>query len=228
MAAPTVRQSFDDPTEPFAAWVRQHARSVGIAALAIVVLGGGLWLYQYATVQQALHADQQLMQPERSLGAGNIPLAQNDLKQLIQRYKGTAAATQASMLLAQTYFDQKKQGDGIAVLEKVPRGGASAPFAPAVEALIGVGYSDQGKYREAAAHYLTASTLTPYAGTRGQYKVNAARALTYAGDTAQAVAVWTELAKDESSPLSAEAHLRLGELTVKAAAGAGAAAPAKK
>jgi predicted negative regulator of RcsB-dependent stress response len=218
MAAPTARQSFDDPTEPFAAWVRQHAKSVGIAVLAVVVLGGGLWLYQYATVQQALRADEQLMQPERSLGAGNIPLAQNDLKQLIQRYKGTAAATQASMLLAQTYYDQKKQADGIAILEKVPRGGVSAPFAPAVESLIGVGYSDEGKYREAAAHYVTASTLTPYAGVRGQYKANAARALTNAGDTTQAVAMWTALAQDETSPLAAEAHLRLGELTAKAAA----------
>jgi tetratricopeptide (TPR) repeat protein len=217
MAAPTARQSFDDPTEPLAAWVRLHARSVGIALAAVVVLGGGLWLYQYATVQQALKADESLMLPERSLGAGNVPLAQTDLKQLIQRYKGTAAATQAAMLLAQTYYDQNKQADGIAVLEKVPRGGASAPFGPAVESLIGVGYSDQGKYREAAAHYQTASTLTPYAGVRAQYEANAARALTYAGDTAQAIAVWTGLAKDEASPLAAEAHLRLGELTAKPA-----------
>ena len=217
MAAPTARQSFDDPTEPFAAWIRLHAKSVGIALAAVLVLGGGVWLYQYATVQQALKADEQLMLPERSLGAGNVPLAQNDLKQLIQRYKGTAAATQASMLLAQTYYDQHKQADGIAVLEQVPRGGASAPFSPAVESLIGVGYSDQGKYHEAATHYLAASTLTPYDGVRAQYKANAARALTYAGDTTQAVALWTALSKDEASPLAAEAHLRLGELTAKPA-----------
>jgi tetratricopeptide (TPR) repeat protein len=217
MAAPTVRQSFDDPTEPFVVWLRQHAKSVGITVAAIVVLGGGLWLFQYATVQQALKADEQLLNPERSLGAGNVPLAQNDLKVLIQRYKGTAAATQAAMLLAQTYYDQNKEADGIAVLDAVPRGGASAPFAPAVEALIGVGYSDQGKYRDAATHYKTAATLTPYADVRGQYSANAARALTYAGDTAQAVSLWTALANDETSPLAAEAHLRLGELTAKAA-----------
>jgi tetratricopeptide (TPR) repeat protein len=202
MAAPTVRQSFDDPTEPFVAWLRQHAKSVGITVAAIVVLGGGLWLYQYATVQQALKADEQLLNPERSLGAGNVPLAQNDLKVLIQ---------------AQTYYDQGKEADGIAVLEAVPRGGASAPFAAAVEALIGVGYSDQGKYRDAAAHYKTAGTLTPYPDVRAQYSANAARALTYAGDTAQAVSLWTELAHDETSPLAAEAHLRLGELTAKPA-----------
>ena len=217
MAAPAARQNFDDPTEPLSTWFRLHAKSATIVAAAVVVLGGGLWLYQYATVQQSLKADEQLIQPERSLGAGNIPLAQNDLKQLIQRYKGTAAATQASLLLAQTYYDQGKQADGIAVLEKVPRGGASAPFAPAIESLIGVGYSDQGKYHDAATHYLSASTLTPYAGVRSQYKANAARALTYAGDTAQAVSLWTGLANDEASPLAAEAHLRLGELTAKPA-----------
>jgi predicted negative regulator of RcsB-dependent stress response len=217
MAAPTARHSFDDPTEPFVAWLRLHAKSVGITLAAIVVLGGGLWLYQYATVQQALRADEQLLNPERSLGAGNVPLAQNDLKQLIQRYKGTSAATQAAMLLAQTYYDQNKEADGIAVLQGVPRGGASAPFAPAVEALIAVGYSDQTKYKDAAEHYLTASTLTPYKDVREQYKANAARAFTYAGDTTQAVAQWTALAADEISPLAAEAHLRLGELTAKPA-----------
>jgi hypothetical protein len=41
--------------------------------------------------------------------------------------------------------------------------------------------------------------------------------LTYAGDTAQAVSLWTGLANDETSPLAAEAHLRLGELTAKPA-----------
>jgi hypothetical protein len=220
MAAPAARSpSFDDndPTESLVAWVREHARSVGITVAALVVLGGGVWLYQYASVQQSLKADEQLLLPERSLGAGNVPLAQNDLKQVVQRYKGTAAATQAAMLLAQTYYDQNKQTDGISVLEGVPRGGASAPFAPAVEALIAVGYSDQGKYREASTHYQTASTLTPYKDVRQQYTANAARASTYAGDTAEAVALWTQLANDESSPQAAEAHLRLGELTAKAA-----------
>jgi tetratricopeptide (TPR) repeat protein len=217
MAAPTARPSFDDPTEPVADWLRLHARSVGIALAAVLVLGGGVWLYQYASVQQALHADEQLLLPERSLGAGNVPLAQNDLKQLIQRYKGTAAATQAAMLLAQTYYDQHKEVDGIAVLESVPRGGASAPFAPAVQALIAVGYSDQAKYREAATHYQAAATLTPYKDVRGQYKADAARAFSYAGDTAQAVTLWTELSTDDASPLAAEAHLRLGELTTKPA-----------
>lgn len=217
MAAPSVRESFDDPTEPFANWVRQHAKSLGIAVAALVVLGGGVWLYQYASVQQSLKADEQLLLPERSLGAGNVPLAQNDLKQVVQRYKGTAAATQAAMLLAQTYYDQNKQADGVAVLEGVPRGGASAPFAPAVESLIAVGYSDQGKYREAATHYQAAAALTPYKDVRQQYTANAARAFTFAGDTAKAVALWTQLASDETSTEAPEAHLRLGELTAKAA-----------
>jgi tetratricopeptide (TPR) repeat protein len=217
MAAPSVRESFDDPTEPFANWVRQHAKSLGIAVAALVVLGGGVWLYQYASVQQSLKADEQLLLPERSLGAGNVPLAQNDLKQVVQRYKGTAAATQAAMLLAQTYYDQNKQADGIAVLEGVPRGGASAPFGPAVESLIAVGYSDQAKYREAATHYQTAASLTPYKDVRQQYTANAARAFTLAGDTAKAIELWTQLASDESSPEAPEAHLRLGELTAKAA-----------
>jgi len=217
MAAPIVSPSFDDPTDSLAEWFRSNGRTTAIAATVIVLLGGGAWLYRYASAQQAVQADEQLMQPERSLSAGNIPLAQTDLKRLIQRFGGTPAATQASMLLAQTYFDQGKNADGIAVLDKVSRRGASAPFAAAVEALTAVGESNAGKYGDAAKQYLKAAAASPYAAEQSQYKANAARAFAYAGDTTQAVALWTELAKDEKSPQAAEAHLRLGELTARAA-----------
>jgi hypothetical protein len=36
-----------------------------------------------------------------------------------------------------------------------------------------------------------------------------------AGKTDAAIRIWTELAKDESSPEAAEARVRLGELTAK-------------
>lgn len=207
----------DDSTESLPEWLKLHGRKLSIVLGAAVVIGGGIWLYMYASAEQSLRADAQLIQPERSLAAGNVPLAQTDLKRVIGRYKGTAAAAQASMLLAQTYYDQQKFTDGIAVLNEVPRHGGAAPFAAGVEALTAIGYSDATKYTDAAQHYLKAADLSRFSAQKSQYRATAARTYVVAGDTASAVKLWTDLAANESDPYAPEAHLRLGELTVKPA-----------
>jgi predicted negative regulator of RcsB-dependent stress response len=214
-AATAGRPTLD--SESIADWARLYTRELSIAGAILVALIAVLWLYHYSSTQQVRRADEQLLTPERSLAAGNIPLAQTDLKRIISRYGGTPAATQASMLLAETYYSQGKFIDGLASLAKAPRSGASAPFAPGIEGLMGDGYSEQSKPRDAATHYMEAARLTPYPAEQAKWKAIAARAYTNAGDTAQAVAIWRGLAQDPASPQGPEAHLRIGELTAKPA-----------
>ncbi len=47
------------------------------------------------------------------------------------------------------------------------------------------------------------------------YQADAARAYAAAGNSEAAKRIWTAMAADETSPLSGEARVRLGELTVK-------------
>jgi predicted negative regulator of RcsB-dependent stress response len=216
-AAASRRPTLEERTESLQDWARLNARQLSIAGLIVVALAAVLWLYHYSSTQQVRHADEQLLAPQRSLAAGNIPLAQKDLKQIISRFGGTPAAAQAATLLAETYYQQQKYADGVGVLAKAPRSGASAVFAPGIEGLMGDGYAEQGKYRDAATHYLEAATLARYPGEQMQWKATAARAYASAADTANAVKLWTELAKDDASPQAAEAHLRLGELTARPA-----------
>jgi len=68
-----------------------------------------------------------------------------------------------------------------------------------------------------AAKALAAASASPYANDQAHYKADAARAYTNAADTTHAVAIWRDLAKNDASPQAAEAHLRIGELTVKPA-----------
>ena len=216
-AATASRPTMEARSESLQDWARLYTRELSIAGVILLALIGVLWLYRYSSQQQLQHADEQLLQPERSLAAGNIPLAQTDLKRIITRYGGTPAASQAAMLLAQTYYSQGKYVDGLATLAKAPRSGASKPYAAGVEGLVADGYSEQGKYQDAATHYLAAAAASPYPYDKAHWKANAARAYTYAADTAHAVAIWRELAKNDATAESAEAHLRLGELTVRPA-----------
>jgi tetratricopeptide (TPR) repeat protein len=216
-AATASRPTLEDRSESLQDWARLYTRELSIAGVILVALIGVLWLYRYSSEQQLQHADEQLLHPERSLAEGNIPAAQTDLKRIIARYGGTPASTQAAILLAETYYSQGKYIDGLATLGKASRSGSSKPFASGVEGLIADGYSEQGKFRDAATHYLAAAAASPYPSDQAHWKAFAARSYTNAADTAQAVAIWRDLAKNDTSPDAAEAKLRLGELTVRPA-----------
>jgi tetratricopeptide (TPR) repeat protein len=201
--------------ESFYEWIDVHRREVLIAvALVVVVIGGGL-LYRSAIATQAVQAEQALVAPEQALAANNLPLAQSDLRRAITRYGGTAAAAQASIMLAQSYYVQGKYVDGLAALEHVPSSGAAKPFASDVQALIGDGYSEQGRFREAGKAYQLAADRSEFPKEKARHEASAARAYGRAGDTATAVAIWTKLAADPKNDQAGEAKLRLGELTTK-------------
>src|SRR5579862_6086766 len=189
-AATASRPTLEERTDTLQNWARLYTRELSIAGVILVALVGVLWLYRYSSQQQLMHADEQLLAPERSLAAGNIPLAQTDLKRVIARFGGTPAATQAAMLLAQTYYGQGKYIDGLETLAKASRSGSSKPLASGVEGLVADGYSEQGKYKDAATHYLTAAAASPYPNDQAKWKAFAARSYTNAGDTASAVGIW--------------------------------------
>jgi len=207
----------DDRAEDLGEWLQIHAREVGITAVVVLALAGGAMLYKSSVAKRAADGDAALAAPEQSIVAGNLPLAQADLRRVVTRYAGTAAAAQASILLAETYYDQQKYAEGLAALQKAPTEGPAKPFASSIASLTAAGLAQQGKQREAAANYVRAAQLTPYASERDSYKASAARAYAAAGDTASAVRIWTGLASDPKLPVSGEARLRLGELTAKTA-----------
>ena len=198
-------------------WMQVHVREVLIAVAVIVLAVGGVILYRSASATQAAQAEQALTGPEQALQAGNLPLAQSDLKKVITRYANTAAAAQAAMLLADSYYQQQKYAEGVAALQQASTNGAARSFAPAIERLIAEGYVQQGKPKDAAAHFVAAAAKSPYPTEQARLRADAARAYASAGDTASAVATWRQLLDQTKTGEAAEAQLMLGELTVKAA-----------
>ena len=196
-------------------WVQVHTRELLIAAMVLVVAAAVVILYRSASATQAAQAEQALVGPEQAIQAGNIPLAQSDLRKLITRYSGTAAAAEAGMMLAATYYQQQKYADGVASLEHVVTTGAAEPFASAIERLRADGYVQQGKYREAATHFVAAAGKTRYPTEQARLRAAAARAYAAAGDTMAALAIWRQLATDTKSGEASEAQLLIGELTAR-------------
>src|SRR2546423_122076 len=211
-STPTKRFGSDE--ESFSEWLTLHRRPVSWALIVLAIIVLGYWYYERSESLKAQRAENAYMQARQSASAGNLPLAVSDLQKVAARYEGTRAGAQASMTLAQTLYQQKKFKDGIAALKKAE---AKAPsdFKPSIHVLEADGYEELKDFVTAAEQYKVAATETRFPADKAQYQAAAARDYMAAGKTEDAKAIWTELAKDETGPMAAEAKVRLGELLAK-------------
>jgi tetratricopeptide (TPR) repeat protein len=209
---PTKRLGADE--ESFSEWLMLHKREVSWAIITVAVAVLGYWYYERSQALKAQRAETAYFQARQSAAAGNLPLAISDLKKVAARYEGTRAGTQASVTLAQALYQQKKFKEGIAALKKA-EAKAPADFRPSIHVLEAGGYEELKDFVTAAEQYKEAAKETRFPVDKAQYQAAAARDYTAAGKTEEAKAIWTELAKDESGPMAAEAKVRLGELLAK-------------
>jgi len=213
--AATTRPAFDDHAESVTDWARTNSKPLGIA-VGVVALAAVLWVVgtQWRN-QRAGAADAALSRARQSYAQGNLPLAQTDLRRVITRFGGSSAGSQATMLLAQAYYEQGKADSGLRVLNE---GKPSSADRASFEALKGAGYEQQKKWAEAAERYQAAAGLAETKVAKDRYLADAARSFTEGGKKAEAEKIWLGLSKDNTSVYSAEARLRVGELTATPAA----------
>jgi predicted negative regulator of RcsB-dependent stress response len=207
--------SFDDATENFTDWVRLHAKEVGITVGAIVIIGGGFYLWRSSNESRAARAEAALFDAQTPLLQGNLPAAQQQLQQVAQRYDGTAGGAQAQMTLAETYFEQGKYQDGLNVLKNADD--APKSLANGVRHLTAIGYEGMGRYADAAKLLETVAADAGSDTERNQYKAEAARNYQLAGDNASALRIWRQLMTVQGQGIADEARIRVGELEVKPA-----------
>jgi len=216
MTNPTVpgKQRLGADDESLTEWAMLHKREVtwAVVALAIIVLG--YWYYDRSQTIKGQRAESAYFQARQSAAAGNLPLAVSDLQKVIARYEGTRAGTQAALSLGQTLYDEKKYKEGIAALKKAE---AKAPsdFKPSIHVLEAAGYEELKDFVSAAEQYKLAAKETRFPADKAEYQAAAATDYMAAGKTEEAKAIWTELAKDETGPVAAEAKVRLGEVIAK-------------
>ena len=201
--------AYDDRAESAMDWAKEKARPIGIAVLVVAVALIGWMLFRQYQNRRADAADAALNRARQSYSQGNLPLAQTDLRRVISSFAGSSAGSQATMLLAQVYYEQGKADSGLKVLaDGKPAGTDRAAF----EALKGAGLEQKKEYAQAAERYRAAADLAEAKIAKERYMADAARALTSAGNKTEAAKIWSSLATDNASTFSAEARVRLGEL----------------
>jgi predicted negative regulator of RcsB-dependent stress response len=190
-----------------------HKREVTWAVVALAVIVGGVWFYERSQSIKAQRAETAYFQARQAVATGS-PTAVANLQKVVTRYEGTPAGAQAALTLAQSLYDQKKYKEGVDAL-KGAEAKAPGDFKASVHVVEAAGYEELRDFVAAAQQYEAAAKATRFPAEKAEYQADAARDYAAAGKTDLAKAIWIELAKDETSPFAAEAHVRLGELTAK-------------
>ena len=209
---PRKRSGADE--ESITEWVTEHGRQVTWVVVGVAVIAAGIWFYERSQSIKSQRAETAYFQARQALEAGNAPLGISDLAKVTTRYEGTPAGAQAALTLAQAYYDQGKYKEGIAALEKA-EGKAPAEFKASIHVLEAAGYQGLKDFTKAAEQFKAAADVTKFPADKAEYQANAARNYQIAGKTAEAIAIWKELEKNENPGVAGEARVRLGELEAK-------------
>ena len=205
--------STTERTESIMDWFQLHSREATWAGVVVVALAAGGWFYNRSKDLKSERAEKAYYQAQRSVNAGNMPLAESDLKKMIERYDGTNASTLARIQLAQIMYDQGKYQAGIDQLKAAEdKVGSSKDYGAAVHMVMAAGYEQLKNYNAAAQQYEEASKVARFDADRQRHLGQAAMAYLEAGNKEKARQIWTDLGADFKGAVAGEARVRLGEL----------------
>lgn len=140
------------------AWARRNARMIiGIAAVALVVVGG-LLVWKYSAAQKRAAAAERLLAMSAN-PALLTAVGTRELEQFIRQYDGTPEADEARLLLAQSMLDQRQVRPAMAHLQKVA--GGRSPLGVQALMMMGSAHAQAGDRAAAIRSYQQAADRAP-------------------------------------------------------------------
>lgn len=179
----------------------------------MALAAGAVWFAISAKQRREAFAARALGSARGAIQAGNLPLAASDLSRLVQSYGGTAAADEASILLAQVRLRQGEAPTAAEELQTAIEKGLDAQYLASAHGLVGAALEQQGQMKAAGDAYLQAGEAAWYDFLAAQYLNDAGRAMEAAGDSAMATQIYERVLREyPDAPSATEARVRLAEL----------------
>jgi len=212
VTAPTERKE-TDPVDRIVAWIKQKQKTLIVVA-AVVVGAAAVIMYMRVASERRENFAATLLSNARAVAAtGNTALAITDLSDLVNSHRGTMAAEEAEIMLAQLRLSEGQHDAAVQSLQDYIASGPTDQFRAPAYGLLGAALEQTANLAEAAAAYENAAEAAWYDFLQAQYLLDAGRALTDAGDSARAVAVYQRILDEfPETDMVAEAQLRLAEL----------------
>jgi tetratricopeptide (TPR) repeat protein len=213
-AAPQETPQAPDAGQQVIEWIEKRRRPLIGSAAAVAVIALGTWSVIANQKRKEIDATRALNEARVAAQSGNFPLAASDLSRLKATFRGTMAADEAAILLAQVRLLQDQPSLAAEELRAALDGGMEEQFRAPAWGLLGTALEQMGSLAEAGRAYETASGLSWYGYVQAQYLNDAGRVYLDAGDTTSSLAVYERVLEDYAdSPGAAEASVRVGELT---------------
>jgi TolA-binding protein len=215
--APSSTSGFDLGGEGDSFLNPQRLRMIGIGALVVAVLGGGIWFVNSAGKRKEAFAAQALENARNMAEQGNIGQAVQEFEKVTAQYGGTGAANEATLGIAQARLVAGQAELAIASLQDYLATNPSATYASPANGLLGTALENTGKYAEAEAAYRKAAELAGIEYLKATLMLDAARAARLAGRSAEARALYEEIVERYGETAArTEAEVRLGEMAAGA------------
>lgn len=145
---------------------------------------------------------------------GNLPQASTEYQRVVDTYRGTDAAMQATLALNQVRMESDQAQLAVDGLREFLASSPPAPYAAAANRLLGLALEDAGEPAEAAAAFQRSADLADRDFLKAEALLAAGRAWRAAGNTEAAItALRRVVAEFAEAAVAAEATVRLAELT---------------
>ncbi|MFN2317467.1 MAG: tetratricopeptide repeat protein [Gemmatimonadales bacterium] len=145
---------------------------------------------------------------------GNLPQASTEYQRVVDTYRGTDAAMQATLALNQVRMESEQAQLAVDGLREFLASSPPAPYAAAANRLLGLALEDAGEPAEAAAAFQNSADLADQDFLKAEALLAAGRAWRAAGNTEAAITALRRIvAEFAEAGVAAEATVRLAELT---------------
>lgn len=199
--------------ESFVDWFHINSRMISIGAIVVVAIAFVFWFVQRQALNETISSDRQLLTAKQSLNSGNAPLAEADLKKVVDKYADKPAGTEAGLLLAQLKIDKGDYQGAVTDLKSLSGKVSSGPNAAPIRGLLGDAVAQLGKPADAAAEYVKAAGLAVGPNAKGFWMAKAGRAYLEAGKATESRKIFEDLAaQHDNEAMATEARVRLGEI----------------
>jgi predicted negative regulator of RcsB-dependent stress response len=199
-------------------WLEVNKKRLIIGAVVALVVGFGIYVYQWASDQKESKAMAALLELRQPLGSTNAPATTPaQYLKIAADYPGTSAAEQAVILAAGAAFDQNNYSEAQAQFQSyLTKYGNNGTWAGVAELGIAAALEAQNKKDEALAAYQKLTSGRSNDPVVPQAKLALARLYEARNQPDKAYAIYDELSKP-TSPNSAtsEAFVRKTQILKK-------------
>jgi TolA-binding protein len=197
------------------AWLEVNKKRLAIGAIVVLVVGFGVYVYNYAGEQKEIKASAALiaLKPAMTGSTNEPPVPASAYLKVAQEHAGTTAAERALLLAGGAYFTEGKYSEAQAQFDRLIKEQPSSKWAPDAAFGFAASLESQGKRDEALPAYQRVVTAYPSSSVVAEARLALARIYEAKNQPAEALKQYEELTRPGAMSMrSQDAVMRRSQL----------------